>query len=99
MGPVIYVMAILGCGEAADACEPVATLPVRYESAAQCNAATEDAIQQHSDVLFPVVVAECRKAGTQISQKIWADEVKLPDAQQSRPRVQRAAYQPGRARG
>jgi hypothetical protein len=27
MGPVVYVMAILGCGEATDVCEPVATVP------------------------------------------------------------------------
>ena len=99
MGPAIYVMAILGCGEAADVCEPVATLPARYESAAECNAATEGAIQQHSDILFPVVVAECRKAGTAITQKVWADEIKLPEAEQGGPRVQRAAYRPERARG
>ena len=97
MGPAVYVMAILGCGEATEVCEPVATVPARYESAAECNAATEDAIQRHSAALYPVIVAECREAGTAISQKVWADEVKLPEARQTGPRIQRAAYKPQRS--
>jgi hypothetical protein len=93
MGPAIYVMAILGCGEATDVCEPVATIPARYESAEACNAATAAAIERHSDALYPVVVAECRAAGTPVA-KVWADEVKLPAPDASRPRIQRASYQP-----
>jgi hypothetical protein len=93
MGPAIYVMAILGCGEASDVCEPVALAPVRYESVDACNAATAAMIERHSDALYPVVVAECRAAGTPVA-KIWADEVKLPAPDGSRPRIQRASYQP-----
>jgi acyl-CoA synthetase (AMP-forming)/AMP-acid ligase II len=91
MGPAFYVMAILGCGEADAPCEPVNTLATRYESAEACEAATADALQRSSDALFPVVIAQCRKAGTEISQKVWADEVKLPEAS-GQPRVRRAAY-------
>jgi hypothetical protein len=97
MGPVVYVMAILGCGEATDVCEPVATVPARYESAASCNAASEAAIQRHSDALYPVIVAECRANGTPLA-KIHADEVKLPAPDGTRARIQRAAYVPQRAR-
>ncbi len=97
MGPVIYVMAILGCGEGGDVCEPVATAPVRYESEAACNAATSAMIERHSDALFPVVVAECRQAGTPVA-KIWADEVRLPAPDAAGPRIQRASYKPQRAR-
>jgi hypothetical protein len=93
MGPAIYVMAILGCGEATDVCEPVAMAPVRYESVEACNAASASMIERHSDALYPVVVAECRAAGTPVA-KIWADEVKLPAPDASRPRIQRASYQP-----
>jgi hypothetical protein len=81
MGPAFYIMAILGCGEADTQCQPVATVPARYESAAACNAATEDAIAEHGgDALYPVVVAQCRKAGEPAAQQIWADEVNLPEA-------------------
>lgn len=91
MGPAFYVMAILGCGEADTACEPVSTLTTRYESAQACEAATVDAIERAVDVLYPVVVAQCRRANTEVSQKLWADEVKLPEAQQP-ARVRRAAF-------
>lgn len=98
MGPAIYVMAILGCGEATDVCEPVATLPARYESAEACNSATVDAIQRHSEALYPVVVAECRAAGAPVA-KVWADEVRLPAPDGGRqPSVRRASYQPQRIR-
>ncbi len=98
MGPAIYVMAILGCGEATDICEPVATVPARYESVEACNAATADAIQRHSDALYPVVVAECRAAGTPVA-KVWADEVKLPSPDGAgQPRLRRAVFQPRASR-
>jgi hypothetical protein len=93
MGPAIYVMAILGCGESTDVCEPVALAPARYESVEACNAASASMVERHSDALYPVVVAECRAAGTPVA-KIWADEVKLPAPHASRPRIQRASYQP-----
>jgi len=81
MSAAFYIMAILGCGEADAACEAVATVPARYESREACNAATEDALASHGgDMMFPVVIAQCRKAGEPIAQQIWPDEVDLPEA-------------------
>jgi hypothetical protein len=91
MGPAFYVMAILGCGEAETACEPVANVATQYQSADACNAATAAAIEKHMDALYPVVVAQCRRAGNEIANKIWPDEVKLPAAE-GRPIVRRAAF-------
>jgi hypothetical protein len=91
MGPAFYVMAILGCGEAETACEPVANVATQYQSAEACNADTAAAIEKHLDALYPVVVAQCRKAAAGISQQVFSDEIKLPEAQQQR-RVRRAAY-------
>ena len=91
MGPAFYVMAILGCGEAETACEPVANVATQYQSAEACNADTTAAVEKHLDTLYPVVVAQCRKAGTQTANKIWSDEVKLPSPEQ-RATVKRAAY-------
>ncbi len=100
MGPAFYIMAIMGCGEADAPCQTVATVPARYESSAECNAATEDAIATHgSDALFPVVVAQCRKAGEPAAQQMWADEVKLPNAEGGREPQQRRAVYASRARG
>ena len=63
MGPGIFLIAIMGCGEGEAACQPVRTLEARYESRAACTAATEAAVTRNSDVDFPVVVAECVAAG------------------------------------
>jgi hypothetical protein len=63
MGPAIFIIAIMGCGEAEAPCQQVRTLEARYESQAACTAATEAAVTQNSDVDFPVVVAECLASG------------------------------------
>ena len=62
MGPVAFVIAILGCADGSSACTPVATLPTRYESKATCAAATTAALTANSDADFPAVIAECRAA-------------------------------------
>jgi hypothetical protein len=99
MSAAFYIIAILGCGEADAACETVATVPARYESQDACNAASEDALAQHgSDVLFPVVIAQCRKAGEPAAQQIWADEVDLPKADAPRSR-NRVIFASAKARG
>ncbi len=67
MEPLTFLIAILGCGEAEAPCRQVRTLEARYESQAACNAATEAAVTQNSDVDFPVVVAECLASGAKPS--------------------------------
>lgn len=62
MGPIAYVIAILGCADGSAQCTPVATMPTRYESEASCNAATADALAQSTGFDFPTIVAQCRKA-------------------------------------
>jgi hypothetical protein len=60
MGPVYYVIAILGCGDGSIQCAPVATVPTHYTSQASCAAATQDALLANSDLDFPTLVAQCR---------------------------------------
>jgi hypothetical protein len=92
MGPAFYIMAIMGCGEADAACEPVATVAQRYQSEAECNAATETEIAQHGDLLFPVVVAQCRAGNQPASvQKLFADEVKRPGDEDGQ-KIRRASF-------
>jgi hypothetical protein len=64
MGPAAYVIAILGCADGSAACQPVATVPTRYESEASCSAATGAALAANSDFDFPTIVAECRAVQT-----------------------------------
>lgn len=62
MGPVGYVIAILGCADGGSSCQVAATLAPRYESAAQCAAAREAALDANTDLDFPTLVAECRRS-------------------------------------
>jgi hypothetical protein len=78
MGPGIFLIAIMGCGDGNGACRTVRTLDTPYDSRAACVAATEAAAGAASDVDFPVVVAQCVAAGTKAS--LQRGEVKLPPA-------------------
>ena len=78
MGPGIFIIAILGCGDADSACTQVRTLDTRYESQAACTAATEAVLPAQSDVDYPVVVAQCVAAGAN-PPRLRSGEVKLPE--------------------
>lgn len=90
MGPVFYVMAILGCGEADAACQPVSVAPARYESFEACTAKTDDALLSADDTLFPVVVAQCRRSDD-VEQDLTLDRVDLPEPASGKATVQRAS--------
>ncbi len=62
MGPVGYFIAILGCADGGASCQTVATLAPRYESAAQCAAARNSALDSNSDLDFPTLIAQCQKS-------------------------------------
>lgn len=91
-GPVLFVMAIMGCGEADTACEQVSVVPTSYSSLESCNAATDDMVARNSDVLYPVVVAQCRRADVKASQ-VAGNAVDLPEPTVSdRLKVRAASY-------
>jgi hypothetical protein len=77
MEPVLFVMAILGCGEGDAPCRQVATVQARYRSEAACLAATGAELSRRSDILYPSVVAQCRRADTR-PQLIRGSDVMLP---------------------
>lgn len=72
----MFLIAIMGCGEANAPCQTVRTLETRYESRSACTAATEGAVAKAADVDFPVVVAQCVAAGTKAN--VRPADVKLP---------------------
>ncbi len=79
MEPLLYVMAILGCGEGDAPCREVAVAERRFASEEQCLAATEDELLRRDDLPFPAVVAQCRRDGA-APQLLRGNEVALPDA-------------------
>lgn len=76
-GPSTFLIAILGCGEGEVQCQQVQVAPVRYESRSACLAATDGQLARHTDLAFPVVVAECRAADQPV-RIIAANEVSRP---------------------
>lgn len=97
MGPAIFVLAILGCGEADAPCQQVSIVNTSFSSEAACSEATTDAVERNQDIPYPVVVAECRRADAKTAAQLMPTEVKLPEPQRapaSTPvRLQRVTYQ------
>lgn len=77
MQSLMYVMAILGCGESDAACREVRVDQTAYRTEASCRAATADALARHTDLDFPAVVARCRPANAQ-AQLLRGSDVLLP---------------------
>ena len=84
MGPAVFVIAILGCGEADAPCQQVGLAPARYASFAECTRATDGVLAQAGGVDFPVVVAQCKPAGAPASLQIDPDDIKLPEPERGR---------------
>ncbi|WP_207796734.1 hypothetical protein [Sphingomonas oleivorans] len=68
MGAAFYVMVILGCSDAGTACRDVRTLATRYASLDACKIATSAMLLDHSDIDYPVVMAECRPASERLTR-------------------------------
>jgi hypothetical protein len=67
MGPFIYVMAIMGCGDGSYQCTEARIVETRYETMAQCQQAAESQLIKNGDLDFPELMATCRSATNQIA--------------------------------
>lgn len=63
MAPLVYVMAILGCGDDGATCTRERIAPVSYTSVAECRAAMPAIIAGHADLSYPVISASCERGG------------------------------------
>jgi hypothetical protein len=96
MGPLIYVIAIMGCGEGDQACREVQVAQPRFATQAACAAATADTLALYSNLDFPSVVAQCRRDGPRPAV-LRGSDVLQPQPNLVRPL--RIASASGRARG
>ena len=69
MGPLYYVMAIMGCGDGEQACAEARIVPVRYPSITACQMAMPKALARNSDIDYPVIAASCREAGVRMADR------------------------------
>ncbi|RYY27974.1 MAG: hypothetical protein EOP62_05810 [Sphingomonadales bacterium] len=61
MDQIIYMLAIMGCGDDNANCQQARVEPVRYESYAACEQAMPAALHRNTDVDFPVIAAACQR--------------------------------------
>lgn len=66
MEPVLFVMAILGCGESDAPCRELRVAGTRFRSEQACKAATEEALLANSNLPYPNIVADCRREGVSV---------------------------------
>lgn len=64
MSAAIFLMSLLGCGEGEAPCRQIRTLEARYETEAACTAATEAVLLLNTDADYPIIVAQCHRAGS-----------------------------------
>lgn len=61
MDQVIYVLAIMGCGDDGQACQQARIEPARYASYVACQEAMPAALGRNTDIEFPVISAACQR--------------------------------------
>lgn len=69
----MYVMAILGCGDAGGLCSQARIDPARFTSRQQCEAAMSTVLQRNADLDFPELAAQCRAAKDANPRRIAAN--------------------------
>ncbi|MBX3565472.1 MAG: hypothetical protein KF730_12955 [Sphingomonas sp.] len=67
MDQIIYVLAILGCGDDSSVCQQARVEPVRYASYAACQQAVPAALVRNTDVDYPVIAAACQRQSAQVA--------------------------------
>lgn len=66
MDQVLYVLAIMGCGDDSMQCQQARLEPARYTSVQACQAAAPGALQRNTDLDFPVISAACQRLTPQM---------------------------------
>ncbi len=69
MEPLVYVLAILGCADGGQLCEPVSQAPGRFESKAACMAYASANLPSYTDLPYPVIAGRCETQGLQTVAK------------------------------
>jgi hypothetical protein len=66
MDQVLYVLAIMGCGDDTMACQQARVEPARYTSIQACQEAMPAALARNTDIDYPVISAACQRQTAQM---------------------------------
>ncbi len=59
MGPTLFIMAIMGCGDGEAACRQLRVADALYPTIEACRTATGPVLLRNTDIDYPVVEARC----------------------------------------
>ena len=74
MDQLLYVLAIMGCSDDAQACRQVRLEPARYTSQVACQEAMEGALRRATDIDYPVVEAACQRQGERMVEREFSQK-------------------------
>ncbi|MCO6186291.1 hypothetical protein [Rhizobium sp. L1K21] len=96
----LIVMSIMGCDDSGSQCVMLAESQPKWDTVAECDAASEGELQTYSNVNYPVIVAVCQTQTTVASAQPNAPEAQPsaaaelteagppePDAKEQSPRT------------
>ncbi|AQR74875.1 hypothetical protein [Sphingomonas sp. LM7] len=66
MDQVLYVLAIMGCGDDSMQCQQARIEPARYTSIQACQQEMPGALQRNTDIDYPVISAACQRMTPQM---------------------------------
>lgn len=67
MGPLVYVVAIMGCSDGSAGCQVVTRDTVRYESRVACMASAAATLNRYDTLPYPELQARCETRGVQMA--------------------------------
>jgi len=72
MGPIFFVMAIMGCGDGEGSCREVRVSETLYPSAQACEAAIPRVLGRNLDLDYPTISARCRAESAEGARRLLA---------------------------
>ena len=72
MGPTLFIMAIMGCGDGDAACRQLRVADALYPTVEACQAATNAVLQRNADLDYPSISAQCRGEQADSARRVQA---------------------------
>jgi len=61
MDPILFVVAIMGCGDGRTGCTEARVVRAQYETVAECQLALPTVLAANTDLGYPEITATCRR--------------------------------------
>jgi hypothetical protein len=72
MGPTLFIMAIMGCGDGEAACRQLRVADALYPTVEACQSAASPVLERNADIDYPVVTVQCRAERAGSARRIQA---------------------------